>query len=128
MEQKTRFSYFENLLAAPSPLGAGETEPKTLAQVARRFGVNPGFLEQWVEEMGRSKGAPHSILFAWFAFGAGQSNEGWTSPAARLFRDFKPKTREQLAERYQEFFLDAMKKWQALEATRKKEPEPENDL
>ena len=69
LEQKTRFSYFEKLLAAPSPLAAGETEPKTLAQVARRFGVNPGFLEQWVEEMGRSKGAPHSILFAWFAFG-----------------------------------------------------------
>ena len=70
MEHKTRFPYFEKLLVTKSEL---RDPPKTTAQVARQYGVNPGFLDQWVERLNRSKGAPASVLFAWHAFADGQS-------------------------------------------------------
>ena len=102
LEHKNRFPYFEKLLVAPNPLPKDVPPPKSPAQVARQYGVNPGFLEQWVDHLRRSKGAPHSVLYAWNVYGSGQSLEAWTSPAAKLFQDFHPANREELAARYQE--------------------------
>jgi hypothetical protein len=114
LEHKNRFPYFEKMLIAPNPLPAGTPVPKTLAQVARQYDVNPGFLDQWVERMVRSKGAPASVLLAWDAFESGKALEGWTSPAAVLFKDFHPTSREELAARYQQLFNQAVSQWQEL--------------
>jgi len=115
LEHKSRFPYFESLLIAPSPLPPGTETPRSPVQVARQYGVNPSFLDQWVEYMRTSKGAPHSVLYAMLAWSAqpsmaGGALSGWTSPAAERFRDYHPKTREELAGRYQELFLEAERK------------------
>jgi hypothetical protein len=109
LEHKTRFPYFTKLLVAPSALPAGTPAPKTIVQVARQYGLNPGFLDQWVDQLGRSKGAPHSVLFAWLTFGTPQHIEEWTSPAVPLFRESHPANRSELAARYQELFLQSMR-------------------
>ena len=79
--------------------------------------INPGYLEQWVEEMRRSKGAPDSVLYALFAYAekgslGGDALAGWTSPAAERLRGFEPKNREELAARYQELFTEADREWE----------------
>jgi hypothetical protein len=107
LEHRNRFPYFEKLLVAPSQL---QQAPKTGVQVARQYGVNPGFLEQWVEELHRSGDAPNSVLYLWQQ----GRTEGWTSPAAALFRDLAPANREALAARYQDIFRDAVRQWEAL--------------
>ena len=122
LEHKSRFPYFEKLSIAPSSIPAGMPVPKSNVQIARQYSINPGFLDHWVEEMRRAKGAPHSVLFAWYAFEAKGSLDpsslsAWTSPAAELFQGFQPKTREQLAARYQELFQKADREWKALQAT-----------
>ena len=66
LEHKSRFPYFEALVVNPLPRGI--EAPKSVDQVARQYGINPGFLEQWVEELRRSKGAPNSVLYALFAY------------------------------------------------------------
>jgi hypothetical protein len=123
LENKSRFPYFEKLSVAPSALPVGTPVPKTDVQVAREYGINPGFLDHWAEEMSRAKGAPHSVLFAWYAFQSSgsldyKSLSGWTSPAAKLFQGFHPKTREELAARYQELFRQADREWQILQTSR----------
>ena len=45
---------------------------------------------------------------------AGDALAGWTSPAAERFRGFLPKTREELAARYQELFAEADREWQKV--------------
>jgi hypothetical protein len=125
LEHKSRFPYFEALLV--SPLAAGVTAPRSLVQVSRQYGINPGFLEQWVEEMRRSKGAPASVLFALFAYSekgslAGDALAGWTSAAAERFRGFEPTTREELAARYQELFTEADREWQKVQKDRENAP------
>src|SRR4029077_3534024 len=65
------------------------------------------------------KGAPNSALYAIFAYSdkgslAGDALAGWTSPAAERFQGFVPKTREELAARYQELFDEADREWQKL--------------
>ena len=114
LEHKTRFPWFAKLLAAPNLLPKGAPIPKTPVQVARQYDVNPSFLEQWVEQLRRSRGAPASVLYAWLAYGTAQPMTDWTSPAAQLFHDFTPGNRQQLAARYQELFLEALRHWQAL--------------
>ena len=111
LEHKSRFPYFEALLVSKSNLA---DPPRTTAQVARQYGVNPGFLEQWVERLNRSKGAPASILFAWHAFKDGQPLSGWTFPAAATFGKKLPKKREKLAQRYQQLFSEAAAEWRKL--------------
>ena len=103
LEHKSRFPYFEKLKITASALPPG-TAPRTTAQVAQQYGVNLGYLGQWVEELERSKGAPHSVLFAWHELGKPWT--AWTSPAAKLFAGLEGATREQLAARYQEVFND----------------------
>jgi cytochrome c553 len=130
LEHRTRFPYFEALLVSALPAGA--SAPLSLQQVSRQYGINPGFLDNWVEEMRRSKGAPNSVLFALEAFTskgslAGDALAGWTSPAAERFRGFLPKTREQLAARYQELFNEADREWEKAEKERGPVPEPKSD-
>src|SRR5258708_25325660 len=120
LEHKSLFPYYEKLAVAPVPAGMPVT--KTNIQVSRQYGINPGFLDHWVEEMNRAKGAPHSVLFAWYAFDKqgsldDKSLQAWTSPAAKLFQGFRPKSREELAALYQQHFQQASTEWQALQAT-----------
>ena len=84
LEHKSRLPYFEALLV--TPLEGNREAPRSPEQVARKYGVNPIFLAQWAEEMRRSKGAPHSVLYALYAYAAkqrldGDALSGWTSPA-----------------------------------------------
>ncbi len=121
LEHKSRFPYFEKLLLAPNPLPKGSPVPLSNIQISRQYGINPGYLDHWVEELRRSKGAPHSVLFAWYAYQAQHSLDekslnGWTSPAAKLFDGFHPKSAEELAARYQELSNEATRQWLALEA------------
>ncbi|MEO7650533.1 MAG: DUF1549 domain-containing protein, partial [Bryobacteraceae bacterium] len=125
LEHKSRFPYFEALRLSPLP---GNSEvPRSPEQVARQYNVNPGFLKQWVDETRRSIGAPNSILYPLFAFArlksfAGDALSGWTSPAAARFRGFLPKTRDELAARYQELFVEADGKWQETKKALPAEP------
>jgi hypothetical protein len=47
----------------------------------------------------------------------------WTSPAAKLFQDFHPANREELADRYQKLFGEAVRQWQTLHPDAEVEPE-----
>src|SRR5262249_38796691 len=88
LEHRARFPYFEALLVSALPTGA--SAPLSIQQVSRQYGINPGILDNWVEEIRRSKGAPNSVLFALESFTskgsiAGDALSGWTSPAAERF-------------------------------------------
>lgn len=120
LEHKSRFPYFAKLLVAPNVLPAGTPFPETTVQIANRHGVNPSFLEQMVDHLRRSQGAPASALFAWEVFGGSKSWSEWKSPAANLFRNFQPSTRQVLAARYQELFQAAQLQWEAMPADAKK--------
>jgi hypothetical protein len=117
LEHKTRFPYFETF--SLSALKPGAKAPRSTEQVARRYGVNASYLGQWVEELQRAKGAPHSVLFAWLSWETKSPLTGWTSPAAARFQGLSLKTREALAARYQELFDEADVEWQQVLAERK---------
>jgi hypothetical protein len=108
LQHKNRFPYFASLRIAPSPLGAGVPVPRTMAQIARHYTVNPSFLEQLVEHLEGSKGAPASVLYAYENFGVSWPAGEWSSPAAKLFEGFQGKSREEVANRYQQLFLQAL--------------------
>ncbi|MCB1021419.1 MAG: DUF1549 domain-containing protein, partial [Acidobacteria bacterium] len=107
LEHKSRYPYFEALAVAKSELSEN---PKSVAQIARQYDVIPGFLEQWVERLERSQGAPASVLFAWHAFHDGQPLDGWSSPAAKAFGE-QAADRPALAQRYQALFSEAARQW-----------------
>jgi cytochrome c553 len=122
LEHKSRFPYFEKLILTPNPLPKGTPTPLSNIQISRQYGINAGFLDHWVEELRRSKGAPHSALFAWYVFQAQHSLDekslsGWTSPAAKLFDGYHPKSAEELAGRYQELSNEASSQFLALQAS-----------
>jgi hypothetical protein len=123
LEHKSRFPYFEKLLVGPSSLAKGVPVPRTPVQLAREYGINPGFLDQWVDHLHRSKGATHSVLYGWEVYGTQRPPDDWTSPAAKLFQDFHPANREELAARYQELFREAVRQWQTLHPDAEVEPE-----
>lgn len=130
LEHKSRFPYFEAMSLSPLPKNV--EAPRSTEQVARQYNLNPGYLTQWVEELQRSKGAPHSVLLPLFAFAekntlAGNALNGWTSPAAERFKGFQPKTREELTARYQELFNEADARWQEELARRKADPNAKKD-
>ena len=112
LEHESRFPYFEKLLIAKNRLRVGAEIPRTVAQVARQYGVNAGFLEQWVERLNRAKGAPASIFFAWFAHR--DKREGWATPAAKTFGVARYHSHEETAVRYQELFNEAVRQWNEL--------------
>jgi cytochrome c553 len=123
LEHKSRFPYFEKLLLTANPLPKGTATPLSNIQISRQYGINPGYLDHWVEELRRSKGAPHSALFAWYAFQGQHSLDersltGWTSPAAKLFEGYHPKSAEELAARYQELSSEASRQFLAIQASR----------
>ena len=91
LEHKSRFPYFEKLLVAPSSLAKGVPVPRTPVQVARQYGINPGFLDQWVDHLRRSKGAPHSVLYGWDVYGTRRPLDEWTSPAAQAVPGLPPR-------------------------------------
>lgn len=106
LEHKARFPYFAKLLVAPKP--AGMQAPKTTVQIARKHDVNPSFLEQLVEHLGRSNGAPASQLYAWETFGSSKPLTEWASPVAKLFPAERHSDRNALAAAYQERFKEAL--------------------
>ncbi|MDX1983799.1 MAG: DUF1549 domain-containing protein [Bryobacteraceae bacterium] len=108
LQHKRRFPYFAKLRIAASPLPAGQPVPRTIVQIARRYDVNPSILQQMVEHLERSKGAPASVLYAFENFGLEKPDAPWTSPAAKLFEGFRAATREDVAARYQQLFTRAM--------------------
>ena len=114
LEHQNRYPYFEKLLFAPNPLPDGAPIPRTLIQVAHRDDLNPVFLQQWIDRLRRSHGAPYSVLYAWHALAQEKSWEGWQSPAARLFEDLEAAGLTELAGHYQEQFRRAEEAWQAL--------------
>ncbi|MCC6395240.1 MAG: DUF1549 domain-containing protein [Bryobacterales bacterium] len=127
LEHKSRFPYYEALLLTALPKGA--PAPRSRVQISRQYGINPGFLANWVEEVRRSKGAPNSVLFALLAYSqkgtlSGDALVGWTSPAAERFRGFNPKTRQELAARYEELFHEADREWQKALSERGDTPAP----
>ena len=120
-EHKSRFPYFEAFSLSPLPQNG--VAPLSNEQVARHYQVNPAYVDQWAEEMARSKGAPHSVLYALFVWEQNHSLRGdalaaWTSAGAVRFKGFEPKTREELIARYQELFNKADAKWQQVVAAR----------
>ena len=120
LEHKNRFPYFESLQL--TPLAKGVEAPRSPEQVARNYGVNPSFLKQWVEEMRRNKGAPHSVMFAMFAYSSKSTLDGWLSPAKQRFAGFSPKSRADLSARYQQLFDEADTAWQEELKARKDQP------
>ena len=115
LEHKSRFPYFEAFTVTSF---SGKEAPRSVEQVARQYGVNPGYLEQWVEDLRRSRGAPNALVLPLFAYEdkktlSGDALQSWTSPAKARFSNFEPKSREELAAKYQQLFDDADKAWQA---------------
>ena len=111
-----RFPYFAALAVAPHTLAEGTPIPKTRAQLAAEFDLNPDILLQWAERIRWSNGAPSSVLYAWHAFGTPDydSLSDWKSPVATLFEGVRPSTREGLAAAYQELFDRAERAWKSL--------------
>jgi len=125
LEHKNRFPYFESLQL--TALAKGVEAPRSPEQVARKYKVNPSYLRQWVDEMRRNKGAPHSVMFALFAYSAKKPLDGWLSPARQRFAGFEPKSREELAARYQQLFDEADAAWQAELQSRKNLPKEKKE-
>ncbi len=115
LEHKNRFPYFEAFTVTPF---SGKEAPRSVEQVARQYGVNPGYLEHWVEDLRRSRGAPNAVVLPLFAYEdkktlRGDALLGWTSAAKARFSNFEPKSREDLAAKYQQLFDEADTAWQA---------------
>lgn len=123
LESEGPFPYFEGLLVARNSLPIGAVVPKTSAQLASEYGINPDILSQWTDYLRRSRGAPASVLHAWQAFGtpAYDSLSEWRSPVARLFEGIRPSTRKELAAFYQNLFDRADKAWRELQPAAPKE-------
>jgi len=103
-EHASRFPYFAQFLLAPHSL---PHTPLTAVQIAARYDVNPGFLDQLVEYLERSNGATASVLFPWETQGSATPLTNWASPAAKLFPSL-PATPELLAARYETLFQQAL--------------------
>ncbi len=114
LEHKSRFPYFEALALGE---WRGQEVPRSMQQTSLKYGLNPGFLENWVEAVRRERGAPASVLYALF----GGPLSAWTSPAAEGFRGLQLKSREQVAARYQELFLEADREWKKIAAPKPKD-------
>jgi hypothetical protein len=104
LEHASRFPYFEKLLIAPHK--RAET-PMTSVQIAARYGINPGFLEQLVDHLQRSNGATASVLYAWETLASG-ARTAWSSPVAQLFTG-ETAAAEAVAARYEALFQQALK-------------------
>lgn len=104
LEHASRFPYFTKLMLSPNTL---ERAPLNIVQIAGRYEVNPGLLEQMVDHLERSNGAPSSVLYAWEILGSNAKLDAWASPAKALFAGQSFSTPEDLAQRYSELFRKA---------------------
>lgn len=102
LEHASRFPYFEKLLVAKHTLAQ---TPLTIVQVAAKYQINPGFLEQFLDYFDRSQSAASSVLYAWEAQESKAPISAWASPVAALFKD-TPST--DIAARYEQLFQDAL--------------------
>ncbi len=122
-----KFPYFAELAVAPHTLAEGTPMPKTRAQLASDFGLNPDILLQWAERIRWSDGAPSSALYAWHAFESPDydSLSRWESPVATLFEGIRPSTREGLAAVYQELFDRADRAWKTSDSEGVRHDDPD---
>ncbi|MEP7366493.1 MAG: DUF1553 domain-containing protein [Acidobacteriota bacterium] len=104
LEHASRFPYFTKLMLAPNAL---QRAPLNIVQVAAKYGVNPGFLDQMVEHLKRSNGAAASVLYAWEIQGTKARMEDWATPVKALFAGQTFATPEALAAKYDELFKRA---------------------
>ncbi len=102
LEHASRFPYFEKLLVAKHTLAQ---TPLTIVQVAAKYQINPGFLEQFLDYFDRSQSAASSVLYAWEAQESKSPISAWASPVAALFKD-TPATN--VAARYEQLFQEAL--------------------
>ncbi len=102
LEHASRFPFFEKLLVAKHTLAQ---TPLTIVQVAAKYQINPGFLEQFLDYFDRSQSAASSVLYAWEAQDSKSPISAWASPVAALFKD-TPST--DIAARYEQLFQDAL--------------------
>ena len=102
LEHASRFPYFEMLLIARHTL---PQSPLTIVQVATKYQINPGFLEQFMDYFDRSQSAVSSVLYAWEAQASKSPLSAWASPVAALFKE-TPTTA--VAARYEQLFQDAL--------------------
>lgn len=104
LEHATRFPYFAELLIARHTL---PHTPLTGVQIAARYNVHPGFLDQLADYFDRSSGAPASVLYPWEIQGTDAPLSAWISPAAKLFPTV-PTTPEALAARFETLFQQSL--------------------
>ena len=114
LEHRSRFPYIQAWAIAPSRLPEGTGPPMTAARLARLHGLNLQFLRQWVQRLTRDRGATASILHAWHALQDGLPLADWRSPAAAHFGSKEFGSSEELADRYQELFDQAIGEWNRL--------------
>ena len=124
LEHKSRFPYFEKLLVAPSPLAKGVPVPRTPVQMARavRHQSRASWINGSIICTGRRVRLTRSSI-AWEVYGTRRPPDEWTSPAAKLFQDFHPENREELAARYQELFRRRCASGRPLHPDAEVEPE-----
>jgi len=106
LEHASRFPYFSKLMISPNTL---ERPPLNIVQIAARYQVNPGFLQQMVDYLERSNGAAASVLYAWETHGASAPLDAWASPVAALFKGAALPTPEALAAKYESLFQQALR-------------------
>jgi len=109
LQHRNRFPYFDKFRVAPSPFAPGQA-PRNEVQIASRHNVNPLFLAQLGEHLGRSNAAPASQLYLYEIWGSNAKRSDWTSPAAKLFEGFEPRDLNQLTAKYQELFTQSLNK------------------
>ncbi|HZO53940.1 MAG TPA: DUF1553 domain-containing protein [Bryobacteraceae bacterium] len=105
LEHASRFPYFSKLMIVANTL---QRAPLNIVQVAAKYGVNPGFLEQMVEHLKRSNGAAASVLYAWEIQGTSAPIDAWATPVKALFAGLSFATPEALAAKYDELFRRAV--------------------
>jgi len=105
LEHASRFPYFEKLLVAKHTL---PQTPLTIVQVATKYQINPGFLEQFMDYFDRSQSAISSVLYAWEAHESKSLIAAWSSPVAELFKSSPGQTKEAIAARYEQLFQESL--------------------
>lgn len=106
-QHKSRYPYFAKVRVVESPLAAGVPAPRTMEQIATKFGVNPAFLGNVVEYLDQSNGSPSSVLWAFEHWGEERPAAEWTSPAAALFAGFRAGSLAELTGKYEALFAAA---------------------
>ncbi len=105
IEHASRFPYFEKILIARHTL---KTTPLTAVQIANKFQINPGILDQLAEYFERSSGAASSVLYAWEILTTNAPLSAWASPVAKLFTPAVQQNPQAVAVHYETLFQQAL--------------------